>query len=414
MKTEFTIIIIFSLLLTCSVQSQWVQDTNGIGHLNSITSMVISGNNIFAGSNFCNNGVYLSTNKGLNWIQTSLNNQSVLSLASNGNNVFAGTAGDGVYLSTNIGSNWTQTSLYNQDVWSLSINGNNIFAATANNGVYLSTNNGLSWTQTSLNNQTVYSISISGNNIFAGTASNGVYFSTNNGTSWTQTALNNQNVGALAINSNYIFAGTSVNGVYISSNNGLSWTQTSLNNQWVLLLAISGNNVFAGPYLNGIYLSTNNGTNWLQQNEGFPNLISIESICIINNYVLVGTQPYGIWRRNLLELIGIEKISCNLPTKFMLYQNYPNPFNPTTKIKFNIPASPVPSKGGGQEVSIKIYDVLGKEVASLIPPLWGGQEGLSPGTYEVTWDATNYPSGIYFIKLIMNSYNQTRKMVLLK
>jgi hypothetical protein len=103
----------------------------------------------------------------------------------------------------------------------------------------------------------------------------------------------------------------------------------------------------------------------------------------------------------------------------MLYQNYPNPFNPLTKIKFSLPS---PSKGGVLKVKLIIYDVLGKEVANLIPPLRGGQEGLSPGTYSVDWDGTNYPSGVYFYKLIVvdpstgsgQGYSETKKMVLLK
>jgi hypothetical protein len=93
----------------------------------------------------------------------------------------------------------------------------------------------------------------------------------------------------------------------------------------------------------------------------------------------------------------------------MLYQNYPNPFNPSTKIKFNLPN---PSKGEATDVSIKIYDILGKEVANLIPPLWGGQEGL--GTYEVEWNASNFPSGIYFYTIETGSFKDTKKMVLIK
>ena len=65
-------------------------------------------------------------------------------------------------------------------------------------------------------------------------------------------------------------------------------------------------------------------------------------------------------------------------------------------------------------VRLVVYDVLGKEIASLIPPLGGGQEGLTPGTYEVTWDASNFPSGVYFYKLVTNEYSETKKMVLIK
>jgi len=70
------------------------------------------------------------------------------------------------------------------------------------------------------------------------------------------------------------------------------------------------------------------------------------------------------------------------------------------------------------KVTLKIYDILGKEIASLIPPLWGGQEGLKPGSYNVEWDGTNYPSGVYFYKFTANGgagdFTKTYKMILLK
>ncbi|HEY3249680.1 MAG TPA: T9SS type A sorting domain-containing protein [Ignavibacteria bacterium] len=113
--------------------------------------------------------------------------------------------------------------------------------------------------------------------------------------------------------------------------------------------------------------------------------------------------------------IGIEPISNQVPSDFKLYQNYPNPFNPVTKIRFKI--SPV----GAQyivPVQIIIYDALGREVTTLV------NEKLSPGTYEAEWpacrscgagrDASNYPSGVYFYKLIAGNYSETKKMVLIK
>ena len=73
-------------------------------------------------------------------------------------------------------------------------------------------------------------------------------------------------------------------------------------------------------------------------------------------------------------------------------------------------------------VKLTIYDILGREVTNLIPPLWGGEEGLQSGTYEVEWDASNYPSGVYFYKITAGdgsaplsiNFSETKKMVLLK
>ncbi|MGA2669054.1 MAG: T9SS type A sorting domain-containing protein [Ignavibacteria bacterium] len=103
--------------------------------------------------------------------------------------------------------------------------------------------------------------------------------------------------------------------------------------------------------------------------------------------------------------IGIKPISSVIPKSFFLSQNYPNPFNPTTKIKFDIP----PLKGvRGMGVRLIISDLLGREVTTLI------NEQLNPGTYEVEWDGTNYPSGVYFYRLVMDGYSETKKMVLIK
>jgi len=100
--------------------------------------------------------------------------------------------------------------------------------------------------------------------------------------------------------------------------------------------------------------------------------------------------------------------NTGLPNEFMLYQNYPNPFNPTTNIKFQIPLSRGVSEGRGVLTSITIYDLLGRNIAILL------NEQLQPGTYEVEWDASSYPSGIYFYKLTAGSFSAVNKMVLIK
>jgi len=104
--------------------------------------------------------------------------------------------------------------------------------------------------------------------------------------------------------------------------------------------------------------------------------------------------------------IGIEPNSNQVPVKFELYQNYPNPFNPKTIIKFDISSPSPPSKG--DLVVLRVYDVLGREVATLV------NEELKPGTYEIEWDATNFPSGVYYYTLTAGGFFQSRKMVLIK
>jgi hypothetical protein len=93
--------------------------------------------------------------------------------------------------------------------------------------------------------------------------------------------------------------------------------------------------------------------------------------------------------------------SAETQKDYRLYQNYPNPFNPTTAIRYQLSVV--------SEVSLKVYDVQGREVQTLV------NETLKPGTYETTFDASALPTGIYFYQLFANGIAvQTRKMILLK
>ncbi len=96
----------------------------------------------------------------------------------------------------------------------------------------------------------------------------------------------------------------------------------------------------------------------------------------------------------------------SLVSGFILEQNYPNPFNPSTKIKFTIPVTL--SEVEGSLVTLKVYDVLGNEVTTLV------NEELSAGEYELDFNATNLTSGIYFYRLKSEDFIQTKKMILLK
>ncbi len=88
------------------------------------------------------------------------------------------------------------------------------------------------------------------------------------------------------------------------------------------------------------------------------------------------------------------------PTEFRLYQNYPNPFNPSTEIRYQIPSA--------GHVSLKVFDLLGREVATLV------NEIKQPGTYRVTWNALGYASGVYFYQLMAETFRQTKRLLLLK
>ncbi|MEO8512563.1 MAG: T9SS type A sorting domain-containing protein [Ignavibacteria bacterium] len=124
------------------------------------------------------------------------------------------------------------------------------------------------------------------------------------------------------------------------------------------------------------------------------------SIVCSNNSTLIGCIVNGILYGDTSTVVGINQISSEIPEKFELSQNYPNPFNPTTHFEFKIAEYGL--------AKLTIYDALGKEVEILM------NKELQPGSYEVDWDASKYPSGVYYYKLQAGSFAETKKMVLIK
>ena len=113
----------------------------------------------------------------------------------------------------------------------------------------------------------------------------------------------------------------------------------------------------------------------------------------------------GFWYANQ-TLVGVNDEN-HVPNVFQLYQNYPNPFNPSTTIKYSIPSN-LNSSNGGTLVTLKIYDLLGREVKLLV------NEEKSPGFYEVNFNAANLASGIYLYRIKADNFVVTKKMILLK
>ncbi len=98
-------------------------------------------------------------------------------------------------------------------------------------------------------------------------------------------------------------------------------------------------------------------------------------------------------------VVGVEEQST-VPVAYELEQNYPNPFNPATTIRYSVPRS--------GDVTVSIFDLVGRRVTTLF-------EGeRTPGTYEVMWNATNEPSGVYFYKLQTGDFEETKSMLLVK
>ena len=100
------------------------------------------------------------------------------------------------------------------------------------------------------------------------------------------------------------------------------------------------------------------------------------------------------------EYSNVISVDLNIPNQYALYQNYPNPFNPTTSITYNLPADGL--------VSLKVYDILGSEVMTLV------NENQKTGVYTIPFNASDLASGIYICKITTNNFMSSIKMILMK
>ncbi|HJY64887.1 MAG TPA: T9SS type A sorting domain-containing protein [Ignavibacteria bacterium] len=223
--------------------------------------------------------------------------------------------------------------------------------------------------------------------------------STDNGTTWSpgtrvnQDSINNgrnqffpairvdENGGVNIIYyDNRIFSDSA--DVYLSrsDNGGFSWNDYRISDRRFIPKSLTG--VGQGNMGDNIGLTSGNG-----------NLYPVW----MSDY----TGKFQIWSAIInYTTIGINKIGSDVPKSYTLNQNYPNPFNPETIIKFEVPKS--------DYLKIVVYDISGKEIRTLV------DQQINAGIYEVKFDGSNLASGMYFYKLISESYSETRKMVLVK
>jgi photosystem II stability/assembly factor-like uncharacterized protein/pimeloyl-ACP methyl ester carboxylesterase len=152
--------------------------------------------------------------------------------------------------------------------------------------------------------------------------------------------------------------------------------------------------------LGAITHTTDGGTTWNQQITGRSNRLDDVYFTDANTGWTVGSGGIILHTANGgVSFVEEEEIQ-EMPTDYNLSQNYPNPFNPSTKIRYSVLQS--------SNVVIKVFDILGNEIETLV------DEEKPTGTFQITWNAQNLPSGIYFYRIYAGNYIETKKMVLLK
>ena len=113
-----------------------------------------------------------------------------------------------------------------------------------------------------------------------------------------------------------------------------------------------------------------------------------------------GNLKYAGYQSPCHSIESVRDKAKRYPARTTISQNYPNPFNPTTEIRYQIPEA--------GWVTLKVFDLLGREVATLV------NETKQPGEYTVTWDAEGVPSGVYYYRMTAGSFVETKKLILLK
>jgi photosystem II stability/assembly factor-like uncharacterized protein len=197
-----------------------------------------------------------------------------------------------------------------------------------------------------------------------------------------------------------------------TTNGGTNWfSQSSGDNRYLRqCFVLNSSTAFAVGQSGKIIKTTNGGNNWIIQPG---TTIELWSVKFVNDTVGYAIGDNVVLKTTNGGLTFVNGSSNEIPIEHALYQNYPNPFNPVTDIGFRIAHFGL--------VKLEVYNALGQQITELV------NSTMQPGNYKSEWDASNYPSGIYFYKIIINSaqslpgsdgrsygFIQTKKMVLIK
>ena len=351
---------------------------------------------------------------------------------------------EGLYRSTDNGTNWGNplvTVPSGDNIFSIAVNTtttpNTIFAGTRN-GPLRSTDNGVNWapaTNGIPGNSWVRDVEVDSGGYVAAATTNGLFISTNNGELWEQATGIAAGDTIVKLIFDYplptdkegdktrLLAGSDDGNLYESflSSGYTGYAVLAIFgdaevsgfvSSFGILNAIKGVSTFPNSSKGGFHLSTDNGVTWTQNNDGLPsnpkssaltgNAITSRGSEDVNFCLGFFENMNGGARvfKTTYTVTDVEPVSSLVPYGYELQQNYPNPFNPSTIIEYSIPSESF--------VELKVYDVLGNEVASLV------NEQQQVGVYRTDFIANNLPSGMYFARITANEFTQVVKMILLK
>lgn len=332
--------------------------------------------------------------------------------------IYAGTDSNGVYRSNDGGVNWyvfnSGIPANSADIVGFTALGDSLYAGTNNSGIYvinISTSTSWSAYNTGLFQFGTNSIGVSGNNIVA---SVGYYLfkRARNSASWTDVFFDSNGIQRFVyetlVMDEHLFSGTD-NGVYRGTLDAQNWEHVDIRafpSRDIVALAAHGSRIFAGLLYQGqywIFSSDNMGITWEIRAHEFAYLFDL---FVSGNHLWAGRDD-GLWYFDLV-MTDIKEPEDNIPNVLELSQNYPNPFNPTTSIEYEVYLDSPRQVLRSENVSLKIYDILGNEIKTLV------NEVQEPGSYKVEFDGIELSSGIYICHLKVNTFSKFIKMLLLK
>jgi len=417
---KYIYLFVFFILIGSSM-AQWKQ----IETIPSkdVSCLFTNNNNIYAGANF---EVYISTNNGKDWHASSkIDEQTgidfVSAVISYKNKIFAGTYNFGVYLSEDNGESWTQINqgLFGaggKTIIDLVVRGDSVYAGTSGAGIFvMDLNNPFGWIHYSNGlffeiSYNIYSLKLIDNVIYAGAGGNGTFYKNDGSSSlWKEVKFGELEAQPLImcdiIKFNSEFFVSATYGIY-KSKDGVNWNYTNpgVGFIWSSNFAVYGQKIYVhlskGSGRTYLFESADFGESWnfLEQLDGNE----IYNMTVLDNKIFAG-RFYGLW---FLDLNMTDVNDGIIPEGFILHQNYPNPFNPTTSIEYRV--------GSIEKVTLKIYDVLGRETTTLV------DEVKTPGIYKVTFNSSHsglsrgMASGVYFYRLSAGNFTETKKLILVK
>lgn len=316
-------------------------------------------------------------------------------------------------LSTTVGDGGVMLQFVDENNgWALTYNfssGNGSFLRTTDGGDNWSPSNG---------GGIFYFVDANNGWAFYGSGVNGssppyrIIHTTNGGTDWTEQFSDNMTGGYNAMYFSDLEHGWIVGDsgkVVKTTNGGTNWnyvTNSGINpndRSKVVFFLDANNGWISTKDGNGygiIQHTTDGGASWISQGtplvnpQGGNRIFSIYFVDAQNGWLTDGHR--------ICHYSGTTSVeeNDNIPIEFSLFQNYPNPFNPNTTIKFSIPSR--------QFVTIKVFDLLGREIETLV------NEEKSIGNYELKFDGSNLTSGVYFYRLHANNFSETKKLILIK